>query len=206
MKSWVKIVFSVSFTIACGSTFVSPAEARPGDADTQLQAQVDVLTSKIKANAKDFDSILQRGILYRRLKELSLCEDDAKTLISRFPNNPNGYWLLSRVAKDRSDYKSGLKWIRECIKREKPNLSHFYYELGTLSDLNRESEVIERSIEIEKLFPRDGRNFYYRALARVNLGQNKEKILPDLYMAKKYSNGEPGVAEGIREIEQRISK
>lgn len=197
MKSWVKSVFVVScavvLTVSSGLTVV----ARPGDGDTQLQVQIDELTAKIKANPRDFDAILQRGMLYRKLHKLDLCESDGKLLVALYPSRPSGYWLLSRVAKDQKNYSNGLKWIKECISREKPELDHFHYELDCLIGLKQYKNVISRSFEIEKLFPNDGETLYYRAIGRYNTNENEKLVKKDLLNARRYAAGNTHLLEGI---------
>lgn len=200
MKTWAKSVFVVSCAMALNVSNGLSGVARPGEGDTQMQVQVDELTVKIKANPRDFDSIFKRGMLLRQLLRLDQCESDGKTLIKLNPSSPYGYWLLSRVARDRKDSANGLKWIRESIAREKPDIDHFHYELSCLNDLNRYTELISRSEQVEKLFPRDGRNFYLRALARYNANQDKQLVIRDLDLASKYASGDPGLAKSISKV------
>lgn len=200
MKSWCKKFVVVASGVAMSLPIAFPGYARPGDADTQMQVEIDQYTAKIKANPRDFDSILQRGILYRKLGKMDLCEADGKSLISVNSSNPSGYWLLSRVAKDRSDFKSGLKWIRESIAREKPDVDHFHYELNCLNELDRYSELINRSLEVEKLFPKDAENFYYRALGRYNLHQAKQLVKRDLDTAKELVGGNSILQKSIEDL------
>lgn len=193
MKSWVKSVFVVSCAVVMTLSSGLSGVARPGDGDMQMQVQIDELTAKIKANPKDFDAILQRGILYRKLGDLARCEADGKILVSEAPKLSYGYWLLSRVAKDRKDYANGLKWIRECIKRDASNSDHLNYELLCLYELGRFREVVTRSIEIEKTFPKNSHSYYYRAMARLTLKEPKAKIVEDLKNAKLYSGSEKAI-------------
>jgi tetratricopeptide (TPR) repeat protein len=206
MKSWVKSVFVVSCAVALTVSAGLFCEARPCEADSQVQGQIDELTSKIRANPKDENALFERARLYRSQKKLTLCQSDAEEILKLHPEHASGYWLLAMIAKDKSDYLGGLKWIRETIKREQPNISHLTYELSTLTALNKDQEVIERSNQIERLFPTEGRVFYYRGLARFNLGQPKNLISADILNARKFLNGDSVLAENINNLFDRLSK
>lgn len=204
MRSWVKSVFVVSCAVVLTVSSGLSSVARPGDGDTQMQVQVDELTAKIKANPKDFDAIADRGLLYRKLRKLDLCESDGKILIQLRPTSPFGYWLLSRVAKERNDPSTGLKWIRESIKREKPDADHFHYELDCLQDLKMYSALIARSVEIEKQFPKDAKNFYYRAVARYYSNQEASLVRSDLNSARRNASQDPDLLRAIDEVYKNL--
>lgn len=197
MKSWIKKFVVVSSALAISVAVVSPSFARPGDADTQMQVEIDQYTAKIKANPRDFDSILQRGILYRKLGKLDLCEADGVRLIQQAPELSHGYWILSRVSKDRGDYLNSLKWIREASKREPNNAGHLRFELICLFELGRYKDAISRSVEIEKKFPRDSHIFYYRAMSRINLKEPKDVVRADLLKAKANADGDVSIIKAV---------
>lgn len=178
-------VFVVSCAVVLTVSSGLSSVARPGDADTQMQVQIDELTAKIKANPRDTKSLSARGVAYWKSGNLLLSEADAEKLISTLPNSPFGYWLKAMIAKERKDHSAGLKFIRECIKREPFEPNHIHYEMSCLRDLKRFSELFELTNRLETKSPTDPEVFYFRAFARAGLDQSNLLVKNDLVKSRK---------------------
>lgn len=205
MKSWFKKFVVVSIVLAISMAVVSSGYARPGDADTQVQVEIDQYTAKIKANPRDFDSISQRGLLYWKIGNLQKSELDANSLISLRPQNAFGYWLRAICAKKQKDHYLGLKFIREAIKRESFNIDHVHYEMSCLRDLKKFSELYDATVNLEKMVPRDAECFYFRGFARNGLDHDKGAVKAEFQKARSLAVDEHNDAL-ISDVDQVLSR
>ncbi len=204
MKSWVKRLIVGLSAVTLGISSVTPAISRPGEGDLQKQVRIDELTAKIKTNPKDYQSYLERADFYLQLKELDLCQSDAKSAISVRPTGATGYWLLAHVAAERKDYSGALRLMREFLKRGKSNAEDFRFETSCLLFLQKYEEAISRSLEISKQYPEDSYIHCYRAMARLRTAKEARLIEEDIRLAAKYANGDGYVLCEISNLRKQL--